>query len=184
MGFRYLEIFCRIVYYGTVHHIMYFGHTRLTHIQAFILNRVQNIVVPPRNPLTLHHQRLARRQPRTAVLSYILGNIFPVDLSTSFSRLVFRVPSIYLLSRTLLLWTIVLLQTLHRFPTWQWSWLQTVDSWSNQKTMDDICWFTFISVCAALFISALTSGMDGQNSSNNTPFNLVSWYFQNLVRSE
>ncbi|KAK7694117.1 hypothetical protein QCA50_003693 [Cerrena zonata] len=148
--------------------------------QAFVLNRIQNIVVPPRNPLTLHHRmhRLVRQQPgRAAGLSYVLAYLFPIDLSSAFSRFVFRIPSVCLLSKTLFLWGVILLQTLHRFPTWQWDWLQTIENWTKQKSMDDICWVTFVSVCTTLFISALTSGMEGQNGSNNAPFNLFAYSF-------
>ena len=41
--------------------------------------------------------------------------------------------------------------------------------------MEDICWFTFTSVCVTLFVGALTAGLEGYNNTNNqTPFNLVS----------
>ncbi|CAL1705782.1 unnamed protein product [Somion occarium] len=147
-------------------------------IMAFILNRVQNIVVPPRNPLASHH-RMRHFPPvrRTSITSYILASIFPLDLTSSFSRLVFRVPSIYLLGKTLLLWTVVLLQTAHMYPNRDWIWLQTIGEWANQKSMDDICWFTFTSVCTTLFVGALTSGMEGLDGSHNTPFNLFAYSF-------
>lgn len=122
-------------------------------------------------------QRLAGQRRRTDMFSFILANLFPVDFSSFLARFVFRLPSIYLLGKTLLLWSVVLLQTLHRFPAWQWGWLQAVDRWTSQKSMEEICWFTFVSVCTTLFISALTSGMDDNGSNNNTPFNLVSTLF-------
>lgn len=108
-------------------------------------------------------------------MSFLLSFVFPVDLSSTFSRFVFRIPSIYLLSKTLLLWTIIFLQTADSYPTNSWSWVGRMGEWVAGKSMEDICWFTFTSVCVTLFVSALTSGLEGYNNNNNqTPFNLVS----------
>lgn len=142
--------------------------------QAFLLNRVQNIVVPPRHPLAYHNNhRLRRFNGTRGGISFITSLLFPVDLSSTFSRFTFRIPSIYLLGKTLLLWTVVLLQAADRYPTSDWSWVQRVGQWASGKNMEEICWFTFTSVCVTLFVGALTSGLEGLNSANQTPFNLV-----------
>ncbi|KAI0076423.1 hypothetical protein K474DRAFT_1597913 [Panus rudis PR-1116 ss-1] len=153
-------------------------------IMGFLLNRVQNVVVPPRGSLAYHHHRMRRfghiQLQRQSVASWIFSSMFPVDLSSTFSRLLLRIPSLYLLGKALLLLTIVLLQTSHMYPSSTgWSLVQSLGDWAKQKSMDDICWFIFTSVCIALFVGALTNGMEGihTNSNGNAPFNLFAYAF-------
>ena len=101
----------------------------------------------------------------------LLGLFFPVDLSSTLSRTAFRIPSIYLLSKALLLWTVLLLQAAKLWPSW--GLLEPIGDWAAHKDMEDICWFTFTSTCLALAVGALTSGLEGLHLNHNAPFNLV-----------
>lgn len=89
-------------------------------------------------------------------------------------RLIFRIPTLYFLTSALTLWTVILLQTSDLFPSWQWRWLVSLGKWAAEKEMEDVCWFSFGAVCSALFVGALTRGLEGAGASANTsPFNLV-----------
>ncbi|KAI0949825.1 hypothetical protein AcV7_008481 [Taiwanofungus camphoratus] len=149
-------------------------------IIALVLNRIQNIVVPPRRQLGLHH--LHNYRTRWSVRRMVSSSLFPVNLSSTFSRWSFRIPSIYLLTKSLLIWLVLLLQGAHLFPSWKWGWLQTINDWVACKPMEDICWFTFTSACIALAVGALTSGLEGINH-QNSPFNLFSFAFQLYIYS-
>lgn len=135
------------------------------------MNRIQNIVVPPRNPLVARLHAARHANSRLSFLRMLLGLFFPVDLSSTFSRTAFRIPSIYLLSKALLMWTVLLLQAAKLWPSW--GLLQSVGDWAAHKEMEDICWFTFTSTCLALAVGALTSGLEGLHLNHNAPFNLV-----------
>jgi hypothetical protein len=86
----------------------------------------------------------------------------------------FRVPTLYFLSKVLVLWTVILLQTAELFPSWKWRWLVGLGKWAAEKEMEDVCWLSFGVVCGALCVGALTRGLEGAGASANTsPFNLV-----------
>ncbi|TCD66792.1 hypothetical protein EIP91_000928 [Steccherinum ochraceum] len=150
-------------------------------IMAFLLNRIQNIVVPPRSPLIYHNQRTRSSDGtrQRGVMAFLLSFMFPVDLSSTFSRFAFRIPSLYLLGKTLLLWSIVFLEAADvHLSASKWSWIASVGRWTAEKSMEEICWFTFTSVCVTLFVGALTSGLEGFNTTTNqTPFNLFAYSF-------
>ncbi|KAI0351564.1 hypothetical protein OH77DRAFT_1410915 [Trametes cingulata] len=150
-------------------------------IMAFVLNRIQNIVVPPRRPpgfrvhrdsFTLHGRPRSWRQ-------MVLSRFFPVDFSSTFSKALFRLPSVYLLGKAVLLWAVLLLQQASLLT--QVSWLQPLGSWVAEKKMEDICWSTFLSACVALCIGTLTTGLEGINMNDNSPFNLFAFAFQLYV---
>ena len=127
--------------------------------QAVLIHRIQNIVVPPRH-------RPRRVHPRSLFPHVAYRAIFPLDFSSSFVRLVLRLPSLYFLSKSLLLWSTTLAQTAHKFPP------HALAEWVAQYDTAALCWFTFCSVCGALCLEALTRGLEGANS-NASPFNLV-----------
>lgn len=132
--------------------------------KAILLNRIQNIVVPPRHPI-------ARRRS-TSRLQRIYNTILPLDLSSTYCRLVLRLPSLYFLSKALILWTVILFQTAELFPSW--SWMSGLGTWAAEMEMEAVCWFSFCSVCLALCTGALTRGLEGVGASaNSSPFNLV-----------
>lgn len=121
--------------------------------------------------MRIHAARV--RRDRWALYRMFIGVILPVDLSSTRSRALFRIPSVYVLAKSLLIWIVLLLQASHLFPTWKWDWLQSLGSWVSQKQMEDICWFTFTSTCVALAVGAFTNGLEGLHFNNNAPFNLV-----------
>ncbi|KAI0273512.1 hypothetical protein BC834DRAFT_854155 [Gloeopeniophorella convolvens] len=144
---------------------------------ALLLNRIQNIVVPGRRP-PLHHGRSdTGPRSRWAVLRLILPSIFPIDLSSTYSRTILRLPTLYYILRSLVLWSVLFLQASDRFPSSLWKPLQMLDEWASRQEMDDICWSTFLSVCGVLCVGALTRGLEGVGSSNASPFNLFGYSF-------
>ncbi|KAH9928438.1 uncharacterized protein BXZ73DRAFT_48489 [Epithele typhae] len=155
-------------------------------IMAFLLNRIQNIVVPPRRPLAFRlHQSQLDHQRRHSHSWYhiLLGAFFPVDFSSTFSRTVFRLPSIYLLGKALLLWAGVLLQVQEPSAFERFAWIKPLEGWVMEKKLEDVCWYTFLSACLALCIGTLTTGLEGLNINDSAPFNLFSFAFQLYVES-
>ena len=91
----------------------------------------------------------------------------------------------------LLVWCLLVLQTCQLFPSFSdsqkgacWGilgYFERLFVWSSKKEMGDICWATFCSVCAALFVEGLMKALDGVGgadpfgnvNSNTSPFNLV-----------
>ena len=103
----------------------------------------------------------------------ILPSIFPIDLSSTYSRTVFRLPSIYFIFKSLALWSILALQASDYLSSASWKPLQLLDDWAARKEMDEICWSTFLAICGALCVGALTRGLEGVGTTNAAPFNLV-----------
>ena len=137
-------------------------------VQALLLNRIQHIVVPPRR--TLAYRALRSRHSLLHALFY---SIFPIDLSSTPYRFTLRIPSLYYLYKCLLLFSIILLQSAKLYPNSSMQWVQTLGQWARAKDMADVCWSTFGAVCLALVIAALTRGLEGADSTNTSPFNLV-----------
>jgi hypothetical protein len=79
----------------------------------------------------------------------------------------------YYILKALLLWSILLLQASDSFPSFSWKPLKQLDDWAAHKEMDEICWFTFLTICAALCVGALTKGLEGVGTTSASPFNLV-----------
>lgn len=128
------------------------------------MHRIQNIVVPPR-----HRVRRFTRPQSEHRFFHIACAIFPLDLSSSLVRFILRLPSVYFLSKSLLLWSTTLAQTAHKIPSDS---LFFLASWVARYDTSALCWFTFCTVCGALCVEALTRGLEGSNSSAS-PFNLV-----------
>ncbi|CDO70318.1 hypothetical protein BN946_scf184843.g7 [Trametes cinnabarina] len=61
------------------------------------------------------------------------------------------------------------------------TWTQLLIAWVAEKKMEDICWYTFLSACAALCIGTLTTGLEGLNMNDSSPFNLFAFAFQLYV---
>ena len=100
--------------------------------------------------------------------------IFPVNLSSTPTRIAFRIPSIYFLFKSVLLLFTIILQVAGLFPSTNVEVLRSLSSWAGQKEMDDVCWSLFGAVCLALLIGALTRGLEGPHAMNQSPFNIVS----------
>jgi hypothetical protein len=141
--------------------------------QALLLNRIQNIVVPPRATHPTRPQ--SRRSSFTYLTPFwtIWSFLFPIDLSSTISRSVMRIPSLYLLAKSLLLWATILLQCFNLYPSIEWNWVQVIGNWAASAEIEDVCWSTFGAICLALCIGALTRGLEGIGAENTVPFNLV-----------
>ncbi|KAH9997603.1 hypothetical protein BJV77DRAFT_1059016 [Russula vinacea] len=150
------------------------GYAIYLFAMALLLNRIQNIVVPSRPPPQRHALDL---RSRPVFLRAFLPSVFPIDLSSTFSRVVLRLPTMYLILESLLLWSILLLQAADCFPPSSWKPFRLLDDWAAHKEMDEICWFTFRAICAALFVGALTKGLEGVGTSSASPFNLFGYSF-------
>ena len=147
---------------------------RSTFLQAFVLNRVQNLVVPPRQaPVLQQYLRAAAASQQQSRVQAVFRMLFPMDLSSTRSRFIFRLPSIFFLIRSLLLWSLILAQAVNIFPPPDNAVLGSLHRWAADMPMEDVCWSTFFAVCFALFVSSLTSGMEGLYTASNSPFNLV-----------
>ncbi len=136
------------------------------------MNRIQNIVVPSRRPPQRHTRSSPRMRNRWALLHPVLPSVFPIDLSSTYSRVILRLPTMYYILKALLIWTILLLQASDYFPP-SWKPCRQLDDWVAHKEMDEICWFTFRAICGALCVGALTKGLEGVGTTSTSPFNLV-----------
>ncbi|OJT14938.1 hypothetical protein TRAPUB_8508 [Trametes pubescens] len=154
-------------------------------IMAFVLNRIQNIVVPPRRPpgFRIHRNQFGLRDRHLSWHQLVMATFFPVDFSSTFSRMLFRVPSMYLLGKAVVLWAALLLQAQQGSAITEVSWLQPLGAWAASKKMEDVCWYTFLSACIALCIGTLTTGLEGLNMNDTSPFNLFAFAFQLYVCS-
>lgn len=111
---------------------------------------------------------------RRTFLRALLYTFFPIDLSQTVYRLVLRLPSLYLLYKADALFSIIIMQAYGVFPSERIPALQTYAQWASQSEMADVCWIVYKAICLALVIGALTRGLEGANTNNSTPFNLVS----------
>jgi hypothetical protein len=151
-----------------------FSIALLTKNQAVLLNRIQNIVVPPPYLFTYRMARTPRT--RASLIRSIYYYILPLDFASTLPRLVFRLPSLYFICRALLIWTVTLLQVADMYPSRPWG-VKSLGNWVARKEMEEICWSTFCAVCGTLCVGALTRGLDGTsaaNTNNAAPFNMVS----------
>lgn len=115
--------------------------------QAILLNRIQHIVVPPRGHTP---GRLGMWFPR----------LFPINANSTSTRLFMRAPSLYLLYKSLLRITIILLQAFEVYPTARI--FSGIGQWAANASMVDVCWSTFGAVCAALIVGTFNRGLDGR----------------------
>ncbi|KAF7986608.1 hypothetical protein HWV62_26396 [Athelia sp. TMB] len=102
-----------------------------------------NIVVPPRHPGVARFSRNLRRQSSSR-LRRIYDSILPLDLSSIYCRLVLRLPSLYFLSKALILWTVILLQTSELFPSWPW--ISALGEWAGGMEMDSLTMIHFLGI--------------------------------------
>ena len=71
------------------------------------------------------------------------------------------------------MWAIVLAHASDNFPNVQWQWARELEYTAAHIEMEQLCWSTFLSVCGALSVGALTRGLEGGSTVNAAPFNLV-----------
>lgn len=98
--------------------------------------------------------------------------MFPVDLSSTLSRTIIRLPSSYLLLRSLFVWTVILLRAFRLFPNTHAGWVHNIDARVGRLETGEACWSTFTAVCTALCVNHITSGLEGYGR-DAPPFNLV-----------
>lgn len=141
-------------------------------IMAVLLHRIRNIVVPRDEFMT----RFTRTTRLRAFPYSAIPSIFPLDLSSSVTRFVLRSPSLYFVSKMVVIWLIVLAQAADKFPTWNLPWLQSAGAYVAKRETADLCWSTFCAVCGVLCMEGLTHGLEG-GAHRPSPFNLLGYAF-------
>lgn len=127
--------------------------------------------MPPRHLFTYSLPRTTGN--RRSLLRTIYYYFLPLDFSSTTPRLIIRIPSLFLMCRALLLWTVILFQTFDIYPT-RGLGVRRVGDWVARKETADVCWMTFSAMCVALSVGALTRGLEGTSApSNAAPFNMV-----------
>ncbi|KAF9561137.1 hypothetical protein CPC08DRAFT_689286 [Agrocybe pediades] len=172
---------------------------------AILLHRMQNLVIPSRLPPPSRRARHAYRFPPTFASSFqyslvwrrMRSALLPLDFSSTPTRLALHLPSMYLLCKMLLVWSVLVLQTCEIYPAFSedqmkgWfglgvlGWITSVGNWVAQKEMSTICWETFCAVCSAFLIEGFVKALDGIGNGfpignanpNTSPFNLVGYAF-------
>lgn len=158
-------------------------------IKAIILHRMQNIIIPSRILFGRHNRPRRGHQVyrRALILRRLYSSLLPLDLSRTSTRLMIHLPTLYFLSKMMILWFIVILQTSDLLPAsipeyWGLHWLSMLLTWSREKAMSDICWSTFCAVCGAFCVEGFVKALDGIGSGfplggntnpSTSPFNLV-----------
>ncbi|KAF8517501.1 hypothetical protein BU17DRAFT_49653 [Hysterangium stoloniferum] len=150
------------------------GYALTLLLMALLLNRIQHIVVPPRQSFMRRLSRHYSNSRSQSSFRIFLSLILPVNLSSTPVRALIRAPAIYLLWRSLLTFTVILLQVSDLFPSAPW--IAAIADWGSGKEMKEVCWGTFMAVCVALSIEALMKGLEGRNSTSS-PFNLFGYAF-------
>lgn len=113
---------------------------------AFILNRVQHIVVSPRrNP---HRPRPPRGAGTLSAWQHVRDLFLPLDPTSTPSRLALNLPALYLLGKALLLLSCILLQVSDAFPSA--SWAAPLSTWAAEQEMSQVCWHVYAAVCVGL----------------------------------
>ena len=102
----------------------------------------------------------------------VRSRVFPINLSSTLSRTIIRLPSSYLLLKSLCTWTVILLQSFRLIPNTHSGWLHNVDARVGRLETGTVCWSTFVAVCIALCVNYITSGLEGFGR-DASPFNLV-----------
>lgn len=68
--------------------------------------------------------------------------------------------SLYLLYKSLLQMTIIVLQAFDLFPDLKV--LSPLVKWASHASMVDVSWSAFVAVCAAMIIGTFNRGLDGE----------------------
>ncbi|KAG8817253.1 hypothetical protein FRC17_011318 [Serendipita sp. 399] len=129
-------------------------------IMAIVLSRIQHVVAPVRD---LEMARLQSAWPQ----------FFPIDVSKTRTRLVIRLFSLFLIWKSTICLTVIVLQAWNVYPSI--GPLALLGHWASMINMVDVCWSAFISVCAAMIASTFTRAMDGTRTSST--FNLPQFAF-------
>lgn len=186
-----LMIMVRVCFCDSLDSFLTIKHTR----QATLLHRIQNVVIP-----SSRRARHAYRNPlhQTTPWERFLAIILPLDFSRTSTRLVFHLPSLYFLSRMLIIWILLILQTCEVSLSF-WGdqngiyagHLDKLTKWVMHKEMTEICWSSFCTVCGASLLEGLIKALDRLGGgglppgavNNLSPFHLVSALLQSLLMS-
>ncbi|KAG8953106.1 hypothetical protein FRC04_003053 [Tulasnella sp. 424] len=172
----------------------------VTIFMGFLLDRIQNIVAPitrHRNPTHLERdqdrQGDVNNEPVTGPFSALkriissfrrtfnkaLSYLVPIDFHLSKNRFILRIPTLFLMYRTMWLVIMLMLQSAANSEkdSWVSKWSPLTD-WMNdqlaKKDMKDVAWMGFVSVCLTLAVTALNNGLDGSGTVRTSlTFNLV-----------
>jgi steroid 5-alpha reductase family enzyme len=68
--------------------------------------------------------------------------------------------SLYLLYKSVLRMTIIVLQAFDLFPDFKF--LSPLSKWASHASMVDVSWSAFVAVCVALTIGTFNRGLDGE----------------------
>ncbi|KAL0572800.1 hypothetical protein V5O48_009165 [Marasmius crinis-equi] len=100
------------------------------------------------------------------------------------TRFALHLPTMYLMSKSVLLWALLLLQATDLYPSTDNFYIEYLRNWSESQEMRAICWQTFCSICGAFCVEAFVKGLDGVSvgigahmQANTSPFNLVGYAF-------
>jgi len=131
------------------------------------------VVSPPRLGSLRHRNRDGGTPYGLRSLArHVWSRLFPVNLSSTLSRAIIRLPTSYLLLKSLLIWAVILLQAFRLFPATHIGWLHTIDTRVGGLETGEVCWSTFIAISTTLCVNSITSGLEGLGR-DATPFNLV-----------
>ena len=134
----------------------------------------------------------ASSYPRLVWMRRLSSAILPLDFSRTTTRLMLHLPSVYFVSKMLLIWFLLVLQTSDLLPVFAeaqkqssmgvlFRWAESLGHWTGQKEMSEICWSTFCAVCLSFLVEGFVKTLDGMGSGfpignvnpNTSPFNLV-----------
>jgi len=166
------------------------------------------VIIPSRIPSrsrSRHAYRFgptfASSYPRIMWIRRLSSAILPLDFSRTTTRLMLHLPSAYFVSKMLLMWFLLVLQTSEMLPVFSdaqkespigvlFGWVESLGHWTSQKEMSEICWSTFCAVCGSFLVEGFVKALDGMGSGfpignvnpNTSPFNLVGILLSSCTR--
>ncbi|KAK2466636.1 hypothetical protein APHAL10511_000894 [Amanita phalloides] len=165
-------------------------------IVAFVLYRMQNIILPSRTPtrhrqdfvsyLNSRNENIGWRYTfmRHVLSRRIFSSVLPLDISKTTTRLTLQLPSLCILTKMLIIWSLLVVQACDIMPN-RW-WIRWLGAWSEKKEMSEICWSTFCAIGSAFCVEGFIRALDGMSatfalsshaSPNASPFNLIGYAF-------
>ncbi|TRM59198.1 hypothetical protein BD626DRAFT_633340 [Schizophyllum amplum] len=144
---------------------------------ALLVHRIQNVVVPSRAPNPQH--RRDRGLVRRAYDAFL-----PIDLERTTTRFALHSVSLYLIMRVLVIWFAIVLQTSQLYPMDSSVYMvRQLGQYTQRLSMGNVCWDTFVAICAVTCAETFTRGLDGLGNSfltspaSSSPFHLLSYSF-------
>ncbi|KAF8906724.1 hypothetical protein CPB85DRAFT_1313351, partial [Mucidula mucida] len=145
-------------------------------VMAILMHRIQNIVVRPADPpsnTNLLRNRARVRLRRCDFIGALYTRLLPLNISRTSTRLLLHLPTLYWMSRMLVVWSVLLVQSMWD-PDYTPS--QSADGEEDLRTMlsstslftyvaeqhmSVIAWSTFCAVCAAFCVEGFVKGLGG-----------------------